>query len=586
MTGLNGAQRTPWGRIALVWLVISALLLLINWQNIAQREFLDPDDVLRLVQVRDLLGGQGWFDLHQYRINPGASPLMHWSRIVDLPIAFFIVVLRPLLGQPLAEHVTVVLVPLLTLLALMAVVGRMAFRLFDKEITGFACLALGFSPLLLAQFQPLRIDHHAWQIVSVLFAIGALMHRNPRVGGALGGVGIATGLMVSLEVLPLAGAIGAVLLLRWLRDPAQREWLSSYLLSLAGTLAVLFAATRGLGDLTTRCDVVSPAHFVFFAIAALAAAGIAARPKLPPVAVVGLLGIAGAVGLVAFVLLAPQCLAGPFGNLDPLVRTYWYDNVLEGQPFWRQSLDDTLPPLIQGAIALAVTIYLWLHSEQDRRGWWFDYALLLAIALVVGLLVWRSMAFVGAMSAVPIAWLLHRLLLRFRAAESPAAKAGIGIAALVALLPATPVVLGRMAVPRDPQETVAQLRQSSCDLQQAALAMKALPPSTIMAPLDIGPTLLERTPHSVVATSHHRAQLAMRDVILTFTGSDAQAQAIVRRHRASYLVFCTDLAEPHVYAANAPNGLAAHLLKGQAPAWLQPVPLQAPPTFHVWKVAG
>ena len=55
MTGLNGAQRTPWGRIALVWLVISALLLLINWQNIAQREFLDPNDVLRLVQVRDLL---------------------------------------------------------------------------------------------------------------------------------------------------------------------------------------------------------------------------------------------------------------------------------------------------------------------------------------------------------------------------------------------------------------------------------------------------------------------------------------------------------------------------------------------------
>jgi hypothetical protein len=348
----------------------------------------------------------------------------------------------------------------------------------------------------------------------------------------------------------------------------------------------LFAATRGFADLTTRCDVVSPAHFAFFAIVALAAAGIAARPKLPPAAVVGLLAAAGVAGLGAFVLLAPQCLSGPFGSLDPLVRVYWYNNVFEGQPFWRQSLDDTLPPLIQGAIALAVTAYLWLHSERERRAWWLDYALLLAAAFVAGLLVWRSMAFVGAMSAVPISWLLHRLLLRFRAAESPLAKAGIGIAALVALLPATPVVLGRMVVPRDTQETAAQLRQSSCDLQQAALAMKGLPPATIMTPLDIGPTLLERTPHSVVATSHHRAQLAMRDVILTFTGSDAQAQAIVRRHRASYLVLCTDLAEPHVYAANAPDGLAAHLLNGQVPAWLQPVPLTTPPTFHVWKVAG
>src|SRR5262245_6324362 len=30
----------------------------------------DNDSLLRLVQIRDLLGGQGWFDLHQYRMGP------------------------------------------------------------------------------------------------------------------------------------------------------------------------------------------------------------------------------------------------------------------------------------------------------------------------------------------------------------------------------------------------------------------------------------------------------------------------------------------------------------------------------------
>jgi hypothetical protein len=39
-----------------------------------------------LVQVRDLLAGQGWFDLHQYRLGPDGGTLMHWSRIPDIPI--------------------------------------------------------------------------------------------------------------------------------------------------------------------------------------------------------------------------------------------------------------------------------------------------------------------------------------------------------------------------------------------------------------------------------------------------------------------------------------------------------------------
>jgi hypothetical protein len=50
----------------------------------------DNDSMLRLVEVRDLLGGQGWFDLHQYRMGPAGGFVMHWSRLVDTPIALII----------------------------------------------------------------------------------------------------------------------------------------------------------------------------------------------------------------------------------------------------------------------------------------------------------------------------------------------------------------------------------------------------------------------------------------------------------------------------------------------------------------
>src|SRR5688500_6254016 len=47
----------------------------------------DNDSLLRLVEVRDLIGGQAWFDLTQNRLGPDGGVTMHWSRLVDAPIA-------------------------------------------------------------------------------------------------------------------------------------------------------------------------------------------------------------------------------------------------------------------------------------------------------------------------------------------------------------------------------------------------------------------------------------------------------------------------------------------------------------------
>ena len=38
-------------------------------------------------QVRDWMAGQSWFDVVQHRLNPPLGVDMHWSRLVDAPIA-------------------------------------------------------------------------------------------------------------------------------------------------------------------------------------------------------------------------------------------------------------------------------------------------------------------------------------------------------------------------------------------------------------------------------------------------------------------------------------------------------------------
>ena len=87
------------GRLAIVWIAAATLY-------VAKAAFtagttpliLDTDDAMRLVEAHDFLGGQNWFDLVQHRLNTPFGAEMHWSRLVDLPEALLLALLRPLFG--------------------------------------------------------------------------------------------------------------------------------------------------------------------------------------------------------------------------------------------------------------------------------------------------------------------------------------------------------------------------------------------------------------------------------------------------------------------------------------------------------
>ncbi len=151
-----------------IWVAVCTALLIVDWHFVGPMNFRDPDDALRLVQVRDLLGGQSWFDLTQHRIHPPAGVPMHWSRLVDLPIALTLAALKPLLGTALAERATLLIVPLTMLLVLMAVAFKMTPRVGLGRGTSLLSVAmLGTSLGILIQFAPMRIDHHGPQILVV-----------------------------------------------------------------------------------------------------------------------------------------------------------------------------------------------------------------------------------------------------------------------------------------------------------------------------------------------------------------------------------------------------------------------------------
>ncbi|MFC3098267.1 hypothetical protein [Alteraurantiacibacter palmitatis] len=569
-----------------LWAAAWALQLWMNRDIIAGWQLSDPDDFLRLVQVRDLLAGQSWFDLTQHRINPPAGTLMHWSRLVDLPLAGVIVLLTPLIGAQSAEQAAMVIVPALTLLALVMIAGRLTALLAGRTAAILACVGIVFQPMLGVQLRPLRIDHHGWQIVCVMLALYLLLRHRGAKGAALAGAALAVGLAVSLEVLALAAGFGLVCLWRWMMEEDRRS-LPAFLASLAATSAAILLATRGPGDLAAHCDQISPPYLLAMGSAALAAFAVSRTTRATPLLHFVLLAAAGLAGLAAFLISAPYCTAGPFAMLDPLVRDYWYVNVVEGQPIWRGSFGLVAPALLAALVGLGVMIWQMRTGKNTaQRAVWREYLTVFAVTVATGLLVLRTNAMVGAMALPPTGLLAAGLLARAVESARPLAKFGHAVLIAALLAPVIPAAMVLAALPQldgSPKKAPA-VSQSQCALAQSAAKLDHLPAGLVFAPLDVGPQILSGSRHAVVATAHHRAADAMHDVIAAFIAAPPEAEAIVRGHGADYLLICHELAEPRLYARRAPDGLAARLAAGEVPAWLEPLDIGLPPGLSLYRV--
>src|SRR5690348_4569865 len=104
----RGASAADWRRAVATPQMVLAVWAVWALANLAILPFAGtdlggPDDIMRMLQVRDLLAGQSWFDVTQYRINPPYGAAMHWSRLVDLPIAAFAVLFGTVLPRAQAE---------------------------------------------------------------------------------------------------------------------------------------------------------------------------------------------------------------------------------------------------------------------------------------------------------------------------------------------------------------------------------------------------------------------------------------------------------------------------------------------------
>ncbi|WP_448665153.1 AcrB/AcrD/AcrF family protein [Sphingomonas sp. CJ20] len=595
-----------WSEWLLVfWACTVAWFLIQRQGNIYWLMLGDTDDNVRLMQVRALLAGQGWYDLRQYRLDPAMGGFdIHWSRFVDLPIAGLILLLKPLLGTAAAEKWACGIAPLLPLGITMTGLALTVRRLIAPYSWPLAMVLLLGCASTLAMYMPMRIDHHGWQLACLAMTVAGLADPARARGGAVVGIASALSLTIGLEMLPYCAMAGAILALRWVWEAGDAPRLRAYGLTLAGGSALGFALFASNANQVLRCDALTPVWLSVMVVAGALLFALTLAPLRARWVRLALAGAAGAVIVAGFVLLFPQCLGRPEQVSDELANT-WLNNVREARPIFRQTFKTGFTMAVLPIIGiLGAAIATWRARGTPAAVPWAGIALFAAFA--GAMLTWQIRAAPAAqMLAVPgaaalvwivVPWFLRRGPLFARwIGEGPARILGVAVRVLgsVGAFLLLSGLFAGLALPYLPGQKGARASgtpdkvakaNAACARTTSLRPLNAFAPATMFTHVDLGPRLIVVTHHNAIAGPYHRNGAAILDVHHAFTGTAAAFRPIAARHRATYLLICPDMSESTVYRARAPQGFFAQLYRGQVPNWLEPMALPANSPFRLWRI--
>ena len=564
---LATGRRLIWTAMA-VTLVVSAVL---TWHDAdLARALGDTDDAMRLVLVRDLMAGRGWWDQLAPRLQPPLGSYMHWSRLVDGGLAAMTWTFSRFLSPASAELATRLVWPLVWIFPAVLSALVIARGLAGRAAVFVCAVLLATNVQLYTQFRPGRVDHHNIQIAMTLVAAACALARTDRARwAALAGGAAGLGLAVGIEALAFQAIIGVSFALRAAlhpEDDAKSAW--AYALALVATTLGLYAIqTPPWRWSLSVCDSIG-----FNLVTAIGVGGLGLAVLARYGRSLGLrgrlaaLGVVGAAAGLAYLALNPACVHGPFAAVDPRMGPFWFSHIRELQS-WSQMLTQdpgvAVRSITMAVMALGAGAVLLFHERPRPR------PATLLICPCVGLAAlaaaqalrmqdyayWFGVPTLGAAIAIVGARYLRDLLLP----------------TLAAALAASPIVVGVLltvlveAAPKPAMATSRGVDERCFDTANYA-RLAALPKGVVLAEIDLGPFILANTGDAVLAAPYHRMAwgiLAAHDAQGASLGA---AETKVRALGVSYLVEC-----PTNPLRVGPASLEARIRAGQTPSWLRPV---------------
>ncbi len=590
------------GRI--VWIAgwaLAALILVAGYGVAAlNQDFAEPDNAMRLVRVRDMLAGQGWFDSVQQRLNPPTGTPMHWAQWIDAAIAVPVFLLSLLVGQQWAEVAMAFIWPLGLLAVFMMLVVSISGEIGaqdglrrEAEWAGAIIAALAFPAI--EKFSPGSFDHHNVELVLCMAAILGLMKMReaPRAGlwvGAALGLAMAT----AAEGVPFVAAGLLVAGVLWVLRPAEfAKGLAWMGVGLGISSMLMLAALVPPADwFKPVCDAMG-APFLGFGLAgagvALALGNLPSAMRSSLVKRAGASVVAGGIAVAMLLWLFPQCAGGGYAALGADMEELWMSQISETRSLMALAGDDPAMILSVAGTALAglIAAMVFLRKRWKEESGWIVLAFLL---LGWAVLAWqiRGSAFATAF-AIPFgAWAVAKARRDYRSKASAIralAFAGVAVSSAAAAWASAGEALQARLTPQavlSNYETRVS-NSKACVTPEAFRSLAAVEPGVMLNQFSLGAGVLVWSKHGVLAGPYHRDVSGTMTVIEAMRSSADKARAIVVGSAADYVLVCQAAPETRFYAARAEAGvppdatLSAMLGRGEHPDWLAPVDLGKSP---------
>lgn len=537
---------------------------------------IDSDDVMRLVQIKDLLAGQSWFDHMQYRLGLGEGTLMHWSRLVDLPIILLTNFFDLFFDQDTALSIAISIWPPLTYAFLVIGCALAGWGLKMKCAVNVALVTCFLSFMLHYRFVPGAIDHHNLQLGMLALGAGSLgaAERNSWLA-VLSGIAFATSAAIGIEVLFLVAAACAFVAVEWAwcgKD--RRDVAIKFGASFALTLASIFAVTVAPSNyLVKACDTMS---VVMFAVGALGGIGLAtiawAVSSLSRFVRAQILAIFGCALLIFIRFFAPECLHDPLGDLSSTVRTFWLGSVDEARPMLTGSLNDLMQIVLRiPAFVIGPAVAIWYIWKDEARRAHILFGLLLLCANILTLVQVRFGVF-GQLFAL---LLFIYWVTKFWNIRQEGGSSEIGYLFVLALsLPAMwKLSAGSVDFANKGDNKVAiEIETAETGrFDEILKSLEDLPTGRVYSPIMWSVDILNETPHSVLAGNYHRNA---RDIELFYHiawMNEADAEAALRMYDFDYVVIGFN---QFIGADMVPEGedsFIEGIKEGHIPAFLEPL---------------
>lgn len=580
----HAKQRAPSPAIAA--LLVCAIFAFLDWSQ-GYKGLVwggDNDSILRMVEVRDFMAGQGWFDLTQYRMGPEGGFVMHWSRLVDAPIA----ALAALFG----ERAALILWPLFLLGLAMYFIARAARVVGgDEAILPAGIIALA-TLWTIGQFDAGSIDHHNVQFVLTVAALAFLLESPGRpvlacAAGAASGLSMGVG-MEAAPYFAVAGLVPAIwFLLEGKKAAPAATW---YGLGFTGMAALIFFGTVGSSFWgVARCDAFSLPHLVVAIFAGLGLAGAATlgRGNTSFAGRAALLMTVGAAVVVALGIFFPECIAAPYSDLDPRQKLLWLNNVSETMPFW--TLVQLRPAFAVGVYVtpmLALGFCAWMLFRRERVFPIMVAGGFLLAATITAFWQVRGSIFALGLATIPLAaWVASWRSLA--AADAPGARVKLLLTLLLSM---------NMTWAAGAQE-VAKLRgsplaaenpsnsDSECHSEKSYRPILSVAPTTVLSDINGGAAILIYSKHRVLTGPYHRnpGNLVAYDIQ---TAKPEDARQILSKNGVGLITVCVENDETPSLTRQEPDGLHARLIRNDPPAWLHIVPGTETGPLRAYRVDG